>query len=283
MKKSILNLFFSLVSFSIFGMDCSFFQFGNYSACDYFTGSNYFSLAYYNELKNIEKVKEIDEYNKKVNEEWNSRYFYNSSLLIREETDLHDFHVRVYNYDMKNNLTSINEDDCKFIYKGKNQRKCYANGKFLYQQTIKNQNNIYTLIIENFNPKINDLSIREKSVYTYNGKRIQKYDSTSYDRLGEISNIMTFDFQYNADGNINFITVKGHDFLMETETWNTIVSFEYDKNQNMCKIINDDLKNKKESSITEFSDYDDYGNWHIRKIFRNGKLHEETYRKIRYL
>ena len=308
-----LAIFFTQIFFIslLCGVDYSFFKYDIYLDCDYFSGESYDALSYFEKLQTKEKVKSIEcsitsfrdkgydgePLEKAVTEKTKLKKFYNEKgLLVREEGSFRDFEYLEITYNDKGYIAGHNPEGKNYVYISENQRDCYnTSGNFQYRQTIKNENNVYTVFIEEakgsantwtrisekLNPKKRSLKIRNKSVYTYDVNRILKYEGTSYNYMGEESFFSTYDFEYDSDNKIKTVSYTGVDLKKEKEIGNRISTFYYDKDGHVAKIICKFLDGSK-TITSEYTNYDEYGNWHNVKTYYQGRLSSETNRTIEY-
>ncbi len=273
----------------LFGVDYSFFKDGNSTDRDYFTGQRFDTFIYYENLQNKEKIRCIEDDNMKIQnngndgfplekekiERWKDKYFYNEKgQLIKEETNFHDGHRTEYIYNENGYYLGAGLNNKKYVYVSENER-IYNNR---IRQTIENSGEEYTVITDDMESRVGD----KKTVYKYDGKQIIRFEETSYNWRREESFITTYDFEYDTDNKLKKVIHHGIDLPDKIEVGNNITIFEYDENNHIKKIIETDLKRPEESRISEFSDYDEYGNWHSRKVYRQDKLYNETKRIIEY-
>lgn len=283
MKRVVFVFIFSLINVSFFGTDYSFFKYNNYSSQDYFTGQDYFNLANFYTIKNSSKIKQIKDNYVKQGEKFFYCSLYNvNGQITKWETDFHDGDVRFFEYNEKDYLTRFGHGDFRFNYISENQREYYYKNKLQYRQTIENEKDFYVVIKESMNPKNDSLFIDNVSAYIYDGKRIKNFQSTSYNQVGKVSYIMTFDFEYDSTNNLKKIVAKGINMYKCEQTWDSEALFEYDDDLNLIKIIKNDKKKPEESTVSLFSNYDDFKNWRNFKLYRNNQLCEEIDREIEY-
>lgn len=283
MKRIVFFLIYNIFVITLFGTDYSFFKYNIYSNCDYFTGRDYFGLSYFYTLKNENKIKMIQDNYVTPKEEYFCRSIYNADgQIIKWETNQYDGDIRYFQYNEKKYLTNFGYGDFKYIYISENQRDYYLKDDFQYRQTIENVGSIYTVTREEINSRTNNLSVVNISTYIYDDRSIQKYQSISFNKMGKVSNSVTFNFQYSSNKNLKKINVNGMNMYTGKETWNVEVLFEYDSSFHLIKILKNDKKNLRESTVSEFSDYDDFGNWHTFKLYRNNNVSEVINRKIVY-
>jgi len=280
-KKFILTLNLLIATF-LFAENYNYFYFNRNSFdVDYFTGNSFYNLDSFYILKNCEKIKKVDVHVKEPFESYNVELTYNKEgFIISNISDLHDGHSWSYEYNKNGYFVRCN-DTISYKYLSENKREQLLNGKFQYRETIERSGQDLTVYTEQINPRTNAIHISEKSIYKYADEKTPRhFENISYDRWDKIDYIFAYDFEYNSEKQLDKITIKGND--QKKEKIRNVIVLEYDANGNIYKITNNNLLHSDETTITILLNYDEYGNWRHLKSYRNGKLHEETIRKITY-
>lgn len=288
---------------NMFGTDYSFFKYDiHYSDRDYFSGEPYTAGSKYENLQCKKKIKCIAEdymrirdkgydaesLEKEVTEKRTIKNFFNEKgLHIRTESKYRDFDwiEKKYNKDdyYAGYITNYDSDGEYFIYTSENQRECYKNnGQFKYRQIIENSDNEYYVTTERIDSKTNETYVAYTLFYSYEKQKIMQYECTTYTVLGEEHLYSVYEFEYDLKNNLKKVIYTTMNLIKDEEVGHHVISFDYDKNGYIKKITDKNLKRAEESSVSEYSNYDKYGNWHNVKTYCQGRLSSETNRTIEY-
>lgn len=285
MKKIYILLIFLIVNLKIFGENFNYFRHINGSEdTDYETGKRYWLFIdsifdFVNQNDIISADIEIIKYGEK----YNNQIFYNEAgQIIKKISTLHETSTTTYNYDENDYLLAVDIETNNFHYDyiAENQRDFYQKDIFEFRETIYSEENAYTVKKERINPTTNELIVDSEKKYFYKDDKIQIFQNITFNRKGEMSYVTNIDFKYNSQNKIEEILWSTK--TKDTETRKNIFTFIYDENNQIIEIQKKDYIRPEESRRILLYNFDEYGNWTSRKVFKGDITVETNTRNIKY-
>lgn len=285
MKKIYILLIFLIVNLKMFGENFNYFRHINGSEdTDYETGKRYwFFIDSIFDFVNKNDIISADIEIIKYGEKYNNQIFHNEAgQIIKEITTLHETSTTTYNYDENDYLLTVDikTNSFHYYYISKNQRDFYRKDIFEFRETIYSEENAYTVKKERINPTTNELIVDSEKKYFYKDDKIQIFQNITFNRKGEMSYVTNIDFKYNSQNKIEEILWSTK--TKDTETRKNIFTFIYDENNQIIEIQKKDYIRPEESRRILLYNFDEYGNWTSRKIFKGDITVETNTRNIKY-
>lgn len=280
MKKLIPTIVFIFQFLLCYAQNINYFSFSevNY-AFDLSTGNNmecpesYFN---FNSKKNINRVV-IN-----VIDDGHGYYenFYKDGLLIKELSHVHELNITNITYNDKFQILS-SDDDFSYIYTSENGRQTFYLNELINEEYVFIEDDSIKVLKTDFTYTIPERKIipfgkTEKKFFYDKNKNLIKFTEQSWNSKGSKLVFCREDlFEYNADNKLDRIITRYRNGNIRR-----ISEISYENNV-MTEVKVKNARNEL-SFYVKFSDYDFYGNWHIRRIYYDGKLQETVTREIFY-
>ena len=274
MKRIVLLIMVLVVIYShAVTEDYSYFKYYGNGTIDYNTGRYLnFTCALYN-FDACDKIKHTitfvdDKYGQSCYEN-----IYDKGILVKSLRRVHESYITDLIYNRDGFLESYGED-WKFVYQSENIRELYYKGKFNYRETISDYGDYKIVNVERLKSGTEILVLEKSIEYFYTDGMLMSYILKTYFPTDVI--VHKIDFSYKNGLLIKAVEKYGDDIRLITD-------IEYDSNGQMCMVSDENVVRPEESTVTYFSEYDSFGNWHKSKRYRKANLIKEVSRRIEYL
>lgn len=238
---------------------------------DVFTGNDLPVYESYMNILNRQNIKQQKVFLVRDNrKEYFERNYSREGFLVSEISHVHDKNQYFYVYDDNNNI--IKCGDFTYKYLDSATREVYFRNELQKKESfiVSNDKVNITVIYYSFTTSDNSLFESSKRFYEYQlqGKKIKKFTSENYNRLGKLSfNPREIIFEYNEQGNIlQIIDSYGSDDIR------SVRNFLY-KDDQLVEIRIENFTKGNPNSIITFSEFDKNGNYLLYKeVWSSGKI-----------
>lgn len=281
--RNIKLLITTFLSVGIAGLSAGEFHIFNLPNIEYInarSGKNVRTVNSTLDFNNIDKIKFINLSVNYRNDFNKIKLTYENGLLIKKEETAHDGIAQTYLYDADSNIINV-FPDFKFLYSDKNCRNRFYQNTLQGSEKIIEEIDKVTILFEgkfNKNKETTQKKRANECFYDEQNKLIL-FVSTSFKFDGSANGRVEIRYEY-IDCYPEKITETYSDF--KSDEIRSIVSIKYDEYKNISKIMKDFIKNSNENYEIFYSNYDEFGNWHLSKKYKGEVLIEKIEREIIY-
>lgn len=232
------------------------------------------------DFNNIDKIKFINISVNNRNDFNKIKLTYENGLLIKKEETAHDGVVQTYLYDADSNIINV-FPDFKFLYLDKNCRNRFYQNTLQGSEKIIEEVDKVTILFEGkFNKNKETTQKKRTNEFFYDEQnKLILFISTSFKFDGSTNGRVEIRYEY-IDCYPEKITETYSDF--KSDEIRSVVSIKYDEYKNISKIMKNFIKNNNENYEIFYSNYDEFGNWHLSKKYKGEVLIEKIEREIIY-
>ena len=284
MKKLflLLALFINIVPFTLYAQSPKYFSFDGYNQVfDYRNDINLERIDTYRNINNKEYIERVVVTVINENEHQFYEYKYENGLLKTDISHVHDLSVDEYLYDEEKRLIKIGRN-FEYKYISDVCREYYLKGKLQSREKVFEDDTLTKITRDNYS-----ISLKTGEIVSAGKNEEEFFYDVNNNLLYFIGN------RWNQKGTKSNFTKKVYFYYDEKNKLNKIVSgyneddireiklVNYDEYGHMSKLNVYDGNEKLQYEVN-FSDYDNFENWHKSQTFYNDGTSETVIREFFY-